>query len=935
MALETYRKKRKFDVTAEPRGRKTRGAGNRYVIQKHDATRLHYDLRLELDGVMKSWAVTRGPSLDPNDKRLAVHVEDHPVEYNSFEGTIPEGEYGGGTVMIWDRGTWSPDGDPHRGYAKGHLDFELQGEKLRGRWHLVRMRPRRGDKHENWLLIKGKDDEAKSGHKADILEDEPLSAATGRTMEEIAAGKGKKRVWHSNRKAGDKPAGTSAGKSGSQSARASADARIQTQRDFKAELRAAAAAKTNTKAGAKSRSADKTAESRPAAKPPPRAASSRSRAKPAAAAVARKRSAGTARGAKAKNLPDFIPPSLATLRDAAPNGAQWVHEIKFDGYRIEARLDKGLDRGKVKLLTRKALDWTNRFTRIADAVAALPAETALLDGELVVENEHGVSSFSLLQTDLKDGRGDRFVYWVFDLLYLDGRDLTGAPLIERKAALQRLLKGQSRNGPIRYAEHFETDGPAMFKSACALKLEGIISKLRDAPYRSGRTDNFVKTKCHNEQEFVVAGFSPSNAAAKAVGALTVAFHEDGKLRYAGRVGTGFTHATARDLWRRLEPLRVERPPVTLPADERRKNVIWVKPVVVVETEFRGITHDGLLRQAAYKGLREDKPAREVVRETPQPAAAARRQPVRKSPAASAKAGAPARSANKPAAIANVRLTHPDRVYWPDAGVTKQDLAEYYVGVWPHMAPHVLDRALSVVRAPEGVGGETFFQKHIASTIKESRLRHVVDAKEHDVIAVEKIDDLIALVQSGALEVHVRGSKLGQLESCDRIVFDLDPGEGVSWKAIVAGAQEVRDRLAALKLESFVKLSGGKGLHVVLPIAGADWDTVKDFASSLANAMAADAPKLYLAKMTKALRNGKIFIDYFRNSREATSVAAYSTRARPGAPVSMPVTWQALPRTKSANQFTVLNVQKLVKTDAWAEMGKAKQKLPSLPRHRRA
>jgi bifunctional non-homologous end joining protein LigD len=475
----------------------------------------------------------------------------------------------------------------------------------------------------------------------------------------------------------------------------------------------------------------------------------------------------------------------------------------------------------------------------------------------------------------------------------------------------------------------------MFKSACALKLEGIISKLRDAPYRSGRTDNFVKTKCHNEQEFVVAGFSPSNAAAKAVGALTVAFHEDGKLRYAGRVGTGFTHATARDLWRRLEPLRVERPPLTLPADERRKNVIWVKPLLVVETEFRGVTHDGLLRQAAYKGLREDKPAREVVRETAQPAAAARRQPVRKSAAAaSAKTGSPARSGSKGAAIANVRLTHPDRVYWPDAGVTKQDLAEYYVGVWPHMAPHVVDRPLSVVRAPEGVGGETFFQKHIASTIKESRLRHVVDAKEHDVIAVETLDDLIALVQSGTLEVHVRGSKLGRLELCDRIVFDLDPGEGVAWKEIVAGAQEVRQRLAALKLESFVKLSGGKGLHVVLPIAGADWETVKTFTSSLANAMAADSPKLYLAKMTKALRHGKIFIDYFRNSREATSVAAYSTRARPGAPVSMPLTWQALPRTKSANAFTVLNVQKLLKTDAWAEMAKVKQRLPDAPKRRR-
>ena len=640
MALETYRRKRKFDVTAEPRGRKDRRGGNRYVIQKHDATRLHYDLRLELDGVMKSWAVTRGPSLDPNDKRLAVHVEDHPVEYNSFEGTIPEGEYGGGTVMIWDRGTWAPDGDAHRGYAKGHLDFELEGEKLRGRWHLVRMRKRQGDKHENWLLIKGKDDESRSGRKADILEEQPLSVTTGRTMDEIAAGKGKKRVWHSNRKS----TGNSDGKSDSKPEKRSAGSAAQTQRDFKAELRAATGPRTKEASSSRNR---KAVDKKTATKQSRRAAPARPTAKAAVATVARKRSAESSRGAKSQRLPDFIPPSLATLRDTAPSGPQWLHEIKFDGYRIETRLD----RGKVKLFTRKALDWTNRFTRIADAVAALPAQTAVLDGELVVEDEHGISSFSLLQSDLKDGRGNRFVYWVFDLLHLDGRDLTDSALVERKAALQRLLKGASRSGPIRYAEDFEGNGPAIFKSACEMNLEGIISKLRDAPYRSGRTDNFVKTKCHNAQEFIVAGFSPSNAAPKSVGALTVAFHEDGKLRYAGRVGTGYTRTTAHDLWQRLAPLRVDRPAVSLPADERRKNVIWVKPQVVVEAEYRGITHDGLLRQAAYKGLREDKPAREVVRETPQPAAATRRQAVRKSPAP---------GGEKPA-LAHVRAAKPLRL----------------------------------------------------------------------------------------------------------------------------------------------------------------------------------------------------------------------------------------------------------------------------------
>ena len=857
MALEKYRKKRKFGITPEPRGRKGRRAGNRYVIQKHAARRLHYDLRLELDGVMKSWAIARGPSLDPGQKRLAVHVEDHPIEYNAFEGTIPEGEYGGGTVMIWDRGHWIPEGDPHKGYAKGHLDFVLEGQKLRGRWHLVRMRPRERDLHENWLLIKGNDEEARSGRDEDILEEQPLSAATGRSMEEIAAGKGKKRIWHSGRRAREAPANSAP----------------QSQRAFREELRLRSKAKVNSK------NKQRHFRGRP---------------------------------------PAFVPPSLATLHGSPPSGAEWIHEVKFDGYRIEARLDHG----EVQLLTRKQLDWTRRFDRIAKAVAALPAQTALLDGELVVENEKGVSSFSMLQTDLKEGRDDRFVYWVFDLLYLDGRDFRDEPLMARKAALRRLLKGERRNGSIRYADHFEEDGAVVFKHASELGLEGIVSKRRDASYRSGRSDNFVKTKSHDAQEFIVAGFVPSTVTPKAIGALTVAFHEKGRLRYAGRVGTGYTRQTSRDLWERLNPLRTERASIALPKDERRKGVVWVKPEVVIEAEFRGITHDGLLRQAAFKGVREDKPAREVVRETParaDPVPMPRRQPVRKSP--------PAHND-----VAGIRLTHPDRIYWADVGITKEDLAAYYVKVWSLMAPNIVARPLAIVRCPDGTAGECFFQKHIASNIKQSSLRHTVDSKEHDVIAVERLSDLIELVQSGALEIHVRGSRLGRLEACDRIVFDLDPGEDVDWKEIVAAAQETRDRLKAEKLKSFVKLSGGKGIHVVVPIAAADWETVKTFTARIARAMNADSPRRYIAKMTKSLRRGKIFIDYFRNSREATSVAVYSTRARAGAPVSMPLDWDALPRTTGGNQVTVLNLKRFLKSDAWAnpwaEIGKVRQKLPA-------
>jgi bifunctional non-homologous end joining protein LigD len=917
VALETYRKKRKFDVTPEPRGRKGPAGGHRYVIQKHAARRLHYDLRLELDGVMKSWAVTRGPSLDPNEKRLAVQVEDHPIEYNSFEGTIPEGEYGGGTVMVWDRGTWAAEGDPHKALAKGHLIFDLDGEKLHGRWHLVRMRARSGDRHDNWLLIKGKDEDARGPRDPDILEEQSRSAVSGRSIEEIAAGKGKKRVWHSNRPNAESAAGKAEdGTSFKQKIRQiTAGARTRSRSKAKTKPRTA---KAPAKAGAKGGASDK-----------PKAA----------------------RSAKAKPPPDFVPVSLATLYDRAPSGADWLHEIKFDGYRIEARLDGG----KVRLLTRKQQNWTHRFTRVAEAVAALPAATALLDGEIVVEDEHGISNFSLLQTDLKDGRTDRFVYYAFDLLYLDGRDLTGEPLLERKAALAKLLgrraKNETGSGIIRYTGDFDESGPVILRHACEMGLEGIVSKRRSAPYRSGRTDNFIKTKCRGEQEFIVAGFAPATAMPRAIGALIVAVYENGEFRYAGRVGTGYTQKMAHDLFKRLSPLRVERRPLELPADEKRKDVVWVEPKLVIEAEFAGITHGGVLRQASFKGIREDKPAEEVVREVPalRPAGAAKAGAAR-SKAAQGDAAPGARSAVRVASArarssmstkksagsssaGAIRLTHPDRVYWPDVGVTKQQLAAYYVSVWDWIKPHIQGRALSLVRAPEGVGGETFFQKHIAANVKSSRLRRAVPGKDHDVIAVETVDDLVEVVQSGGLEIHVRGSRLDSLETCDRIVFDLDPGEGVAWAQIVAAAREIRDRLAAERLESFVKLSGGKGIHVVVPTDDVDWDAAKDFSGRIAARMAADSPKLYLAKMTKALRGGRIFIDYFRNSREATSIAPYSTRARAGAPVSAPLTWERLSRTGGGNDFTVLDLKKRLKEDAWAEIGRVRQKLPSLAKQK--
>jgi bifunctional non-homologous end joining protein LigD len=641
-------------------------------------------------------------------------------------------------------------------------------------------------------------------------------------------------------------------------------------------------------------------------------------------------------------LPDFVPPSLATLRAAAPSGAGWVHEIKFDGYRIQARLD----RGKVHLLTRKGLDWTSKFPNVAAAVAELPAGTAVIDGEVVILDAGGVSSFSGLQAALKAGERDRFLYFAFDLLHLDGRDLTGVPLIERKAELGRLV-GKAQQGTIRYSDDFEASGPTMLQHACGLGLEGIVSKRTDAPYRTGRSETFVKTKCSNAQEFVVGGYAPSNVQPRAIGALVAGYYDQGRFIYAGRIGTGYTQTVARDLWKRLHPLEIDKPPFDqIPREEaRRRDVKWVEPRTVIESEFRGWTADRLVRQAAFKGVREDKPPQEVVREIPAVRDDAQRsgatipkiaaetaKPMTKTSKAKAGPSRPkSHGSQSKSEIGGVRFSHPDRVYWADVGVTKQNLADYYRAVWDLMAPQVVDRPLSLLRCPDGTAGQCFFQKHASAGLTEKNLRTVIDSKKRQIIAVEDLDGLLSLVQAGVLEVHVRGSMIDHLEICDRIVFDIDPGDGLGWADIVAAARDVRERLAAIDLQSFVKLTGGKGLHVVLPITGADWETAKSFAQTVALAMTADDPKRYVAKITKSLRTGKIFVDYLRNSLEQTAVAAYSTRARAGAPVSVPVTWEELGKTKGGNQYTVLNLAKRLgslKQDPWKDIGRVKQKLPN-------
>jgi bifunctional non-homologous end joining protein LigD len=819
MALETYRKKRNFAATTEPKGAAAPLAdSNIFVVQKHDATRLHYDFRLALDGVLKSWAVTRGPSLNPSEKRLAVAVEDHPLEYGDFEGTIAKGEYGGGSVIVWDNGTWAPIGDAHRGLKKGHLEFELHGQKLNGRWHLVRMHGKPSEKRENWLLIKADDEFARPADGADILEDRPESIKTGRTIDELD---GESPGWSSTTGAIEKPEGAE-----------------------------------------------------PTADAPNRAA---------------------IEGAAPGPMPGFVEPMLATLTKSPPTAERWLHEIKFDGYRLQAHIEDG----KVTLWTRGGLDWTKKFgDGIQEALRNLPVRTALIDGELVAENASGVSEFSLLQADLSDGRSDRFAYYAFDCLYLDGYDLREAALIDRKELLSQLIGTNS--GAVRYSSHFVEDGKLVLQRACALGLEGIVSKTSRSVYVSGRGKSWVKAKCSAKQEFVIAGYVPSSTGRKAIGSLTLGVYEGADLRYVGRVGTGFSSGVAEALFARLDAMRVRSSPFAkkLTTAEARQ-VRYVRPELIAEVDFRGWTGDGLLRQAAFQGLRDDKPAREVIRETTMPTTRT----------------APERPKS------SVTLSHPDRVYWPDDGVTKEGLADYYAEAWPFMKPLIVDRALALVRCPDGIGGQTFFQKHAWKGLNRNIVLVNDPAETEPLISIRDFDGLMALVQSAALEIHPWGSTVADWERPDMIVMDLDPGDDVDWPSVIAAAEEVRERLKKAGLASFVKNSGGKGLHVVSPVKPrAEWPAVKAFTKAIADSMAADSPERFVSTIPKARRHGKILIDYLRNQRGMTAVAAYSTRARPGAPVSMPLAWEELSPEIGPGYFTTRNAPARLSSvaDPWAD-----------------
>jgi bifunctional non-homologous end joining protein LigD len=900
MSLVRYRQKRDFKKTAEPAG--AHGPARRakalaYVIQKHDATRLHYDFRLELDGVLKSWAVPKGPSLNPADKALAVEVEDHPVEYGGFEGTIPEGQYGGGTVMLWDRGTWEPVGDPHAGLKAGKLTFVLHGERLEGEWALVRMHRRPGDTKNNWLLIKHKDQFASITR--DPREDFTTSVSSKRSLEQIAAAGGTK-------------------------------------------------VKVRKTAGAKRTKPNVIGEPRPAP----------ARGRPAGASPKKKSGTFTFApppGAVEAPFPSDITPELATLVDAPPAGDDWIHEVKFDGYRIVVSLRDG----KATLISRNDLDWTHRFPTVARAAETIPVEGAVIDGEAVALNSAGRSDFQALQNSMRLGEKAAIAYYAFDLQYAGGYDLRNAALLERKKILKALLDAASFDpgSVIRYSDHIVGDGGEVAASACRLGLEGIISKVATSPYRQRRTSDWVKVKCSLRQEFVIGGFTEPRRSRPDLGALLLGHFENGKLKYAGKVGTGFTDATLKQIRKRLDALEVSTPPfVNPPRGADAAGAHWVKPTLVGEVRFTGWTGDGHLRHPAFEGLRLDKAARDVVREAPRHLVAGKRsghddeddaseeiqvveetqvpeKPSKPAPAR-ARATTSARRARPEvsATVAGVRISHPDRVVYPDAGVTKQQVAEYYQTVGDRLAPHLLNRAVSIVRCPTGVEGQKFYQKNLHAGMPAglASVRVKLRSTEGDFIVCDDMADVIGLVQMGVLEFHPWGSTADDLERPDRIVFDLDPDVGLAWADVVAAAKRVRAMLKGAGLVPFLKTTGGKGLHVVAPLKPkADWDRVKAFCLELAEELAAGEPDKYTTNMLKARRAGRIFVDYLRNARGATSVAPYSTRARPGATVSMPITWAQLDTVDPA-VFTVLTVPGLLakaRSDPWRDFDDARVPLP--------
>jgi len=849
--LAKYNAKRDFSKTAEPAGVADSTGRNIFMVQKHDATRLHWDFRLELDGVLKSWAVTRGPSLNPDDKRLAIRTEDHPLAYATFEGTIPKGQYGGGTVMLWDRGTWTPvpGKDPRKTLEEGHLHFTLDGERMKGEWLMIRLKPRGNERTENWLLRKI--DDRYAGGSGDLVDRALTSVATGRTMTEIASGKGGKSQWDSNRDADDQPG---------------------------------------------------------VASPPPKPV----KVKPAAKGAGK--------------MPLFRQPQLATLVDHVPPGSNWMHEIKYDGYRTLIAVGGG----KARAYTRTGLDWSDRFAPIVRAAADLEG-SALIDGEVVALDKDGRPSFQALQASLKDGSGN-LAYFAFDLLTLDGEDLTALPNLDRKERLKGLLVDAPE--AIRFSDHVLGNGEKLFDSLCKQGLEGVVSKRIDAPYRvDKRTQSWLKVKCLHRQELVIVGWTPSDKG-RGFRALLLGLHEDGKLRYAGKVGTGFGMALIDEIMTRMKPLERKAPTVDAPRAAVR-GAHWIAPKLVAEIAFTEWTDEGVLRHPSFIALREDKPESEVVRETPSPLAGE-----------GTGEGTKKNSRAKPAQVLSqpspprgeglVNISNPDRVIYPESGITKGQLADYYALMADPILDWLADRPVSLVRCPQGRAKQCFFQKHDAGSFGDA-VKHVPirekDGHEEPYLYLDDARGILTCVQMGAIEFHGWGSKVADVEKPDRLVFDLDPDEGLGFEEVKNAAFQLRDVLGEIGLATWPMLSGGKGVHVVAPLdASRDWDVVKDFASRFSKAIAQAHPERFTANMKKVERKGRIFLDWLRNQRGATAVLPYTVRARPHATVAAPVTWDELKDIDAAGHFTIADAEELLKranSRSLRDWGKADQQLPDL------
>ncbi len=892
--LAVYKAKRDFTQTPEPSGKlKVRKSPRlRFVIQKHAATRLHWDLRLELDGVFKSWAVTRGPSIDPKDKRLAVEVEDHPLDYGDFEGTIAKGQYGGGTVQLWDRGYWTPEGDvsAEEQLRKGELKFSLDGDRLRGSWVIVRMKADKyGGKRTNWLLIKHRDEGV--GDTDELMADD-RSVASQRSMSDIAAGKGR----------GAKP--------------------------FMLDTRLAAKSDAvwNSKQGL---AADERARHSKAEK------GAQVQKNVGRSSTTRKTAVKKSRSAV---LPNFIEPELCKPLERPPAGGNWGHEVKFDGYRIQIRVSGG----EARMLTRKGLDWTAKFASIATNAAAL--NDCILDGEVVALDHNGSPDFAALQAALSEGKTRNLIYYAFDLMYLDGEDLRASALTERKAQLKNLLAPmqRKRGSLLRYVDHFVTAGDAVLQSACRMHLEGIISKRLDSPYRSGRSGDWTKSKCRAGHEVVIGGWTTDSGQLRS---LLVGVHRGKHLVYVGRVGTGFGAGKVRQIMPRIRKFAADKSPFTgegAPRDER--DIRWLKPELVAEIEFAGWTAAGNVRQAAFKGLREDKAATEVEAEIPAPASSTDIvKPMANSTRTSrstARKASVARTVEKsaqqqPSVVMGVSISKPDKILWAkdgsDGPFTKLDLARYYETIGEWMMRHIRGRPCSVIRTPDGVDGESFFQRHAMPGTSNLLTLKTVSGDRRPYLQIDRVEGLAAIAQTAGVELHPWNCQPDKPDVPGRLVFDLDPAPDVDFDTVIEAAKEVQQRLEALGLITFCKTTGGKGLHVVTPLTNAKskvtWPQAKAFAQGVVAQMAADSPGRYLINMSKKLREGKIFLDYLRNDRMATAVAPLSARARPGAPVSMPLVWSQVRAGLDPRRYTIRTVPALLaKSAAWKEYCDSEQPL---------